>query len=511
MILEAVPNTVSSLNESVKKAVCDLLNVVRDQYVKDYGESDSDDENKSHLGFASIRRLLCDFKTPISGVTTEEKLNWLCDEANLTKTGSKQRSSLLISIKSCCTSLRTLNTRGTLATMLDNSEQEKLTNKIWDTHLFRDAERFHDTLSKTWDCTCFEDQKHLDAVFSFHSPPASEDLSTAGTIYFRTEQGGAVGWRRAQFEYQRRSPLQTDLENHKSNWQTQDCEMMTEGLCAALESVSEGDCVRITCGTRVSRSRARAKMAMRALIAEAPLTSCFELRPDHPVYKLSPKRRMMLALYLAYAYLHLSGGCWWPYTARSCVKLPNLIDPAAPPSAFFAAALLSEREALVSVAKFEIVEHLNRDMPSLVAFGRLLLQLFLGRAIIWDLVPEELENCAEYAFAAEVTSAVKACLRPSELRAPEEPGTIRESERLRNSFIKSVVVPIQYVVQVGFKVQAQDIFPIPMAMKRAPPPAPRSTREVKSILVMPGCAKVIDKGFCLHDGQDEPEKLDDQR
>jgi hypothetical protein len=220
---------------------------------------------------------------------------------------------------------------------------------------------------------------------------------------------------------------------------------------------------------------------------------------------------MMLALYLAHAYLHLGGGSWWPYTVRSSVLLPNNFDEDAPPLAFFSATILQSHDKCTPETEFEIVEQLNRDMPSLVAYGKLLLELWVGHKVIWEGVKVELSRLAGEAFGLELTGAIKACLKPTPWT--DEPLTIRQNERTREAFISEVILPVQHVLLTGYKITAQDIFSAPPMRKASvviPKVIHKRIKQRQQSIPAPE-HYLITADYCLHDGDDHFERLEDNR
>jgi hypothetical protein len=500
-------------SEGVLSAVRGLLHVVQEQFVNRSGESSSDDESdEPEAPFMSLQRLTDQYNKLALGATTVEKASWLVIELNITKTKSKQRRPLLSAMKTCLVEIQALVKPQKSAKELF-LDQVQTSERLLETPLFANVEEFHQTLAKTWICECYTDRMHQDAVFSFYAPPASDNCYAMGTMYFRTQDDEADGWKHTSFEYQKqRDSYQTSLASKGHARGARGDMPPSELFCSALHRVATGDLIRVASGSNAWHLEATEQLRQASALKNSPLPSlplspCFELAPNHPVYTLSKKKRLMLALYLAYAYLHLSGGCWWPYTNRSSVMLPNDFDVNKPPPAFFSAAFLQRDDKHTPEIRLNYVEQLiNHDMPSLVAFGRLLLELWVGHQVIWDNVPAALHSCEDDLLGRPWTWAINACLQKPSSNS-DKISTIREDQRARNAFIREVLLPLQYVVCTGFHVAAEDVFP-------APPVA--RPRKVRRIILRPPPMRPAEPQstaieYCLHDGDNEYERVEDSR
>ena len=144
----------------------------------------------------------------------------------------------------------------------------------------------------------------------------------------------------------------------------------------------------------------------------------------------------------------------------------------------------------------------NADMPSLPAFGKLLLELFVGQSVNWDDLNTTMDRAKEEMLATEILQAVSICLATGPDKTFKGGGTIREDGRLRTHFVNAVVIPIQYVLRVGYKLKPQDIFKT-ISTSGVVEIKERPARRLPIRIHGP---ETIDDGFCLHDGQAGPEE-----
>jgi hypothetical protein len=144
----------------------------------------------------------------------------------------------------------------------------------------------------------------------------------------------------------------------------------------------------------------------------------------------------------------------------------------------------------------------NADMPSLPAFGKLLLELFVGQSVNWDELNSKMEIAKEEMLATEILQAVSTCLATGPDKTFKGGGTIREDERLRTHFVNGVVIPIQYVLRIGYQLKPQDIFRT-ISTSGVVEIKERPARRLPIRIDGP---ETIGDEFCLHDGQEGLEK-----
>ena len=386
------------------------------------------------------------------------------------------------------------------------------------------AEKLHQTLEQCWDCNCFADHSHKNAKFSFDLASPQTQGSVIGTMYYPTVESGTFVWKFARLQYQEHGsspvsqlePLTAMSEsNHYSSRRTELALRNTRSgpssraLCDVLEASGGGGLVKLAAGTPKLHNAPEDDLSTLSTTAtgQDALVDCLELSQATALSSMKRKHRLTLALVLAYAYLHLGGGSWWPYDKKSSV---HLLDAPSSKIAlswlpFFTPSLSQgdQREEAPGILKA-----FNPDMPSLPAFGKLLLELYIGRPVTWDQLDSQLKWSEDEEFAKELLHAINTCLAMAEDKTFKEGGTIRANERLRGHFVKEVVLPVQYVLQIGYQLKVQDIFGKQEAgqvveIRQSPARLPK---RLRSPLPVPREGpETVPQGFCLHDGQDMEE------
>jgi hypothetical protein len=176
------------------------------------------------------------------------------------------------------------------------------------------------------------------------------------------------------------------------------------------------------------------------------------------------KERLCLAVILSHLYLHLSGGAWWPYTRTDtmiCFQKTDFASllPLSLPFFPFDTSTGAEHKP-----DFRL-QCINPCMPSLVEFGRFLLEILTWEPSRWE--DNDLEDKlrdlegSDFAIVDRILPAVIACLGyrgEGRLRAQRLDETIRNSERMRASFIEVVIQNLEYVLRVAYRVEADMIF-----------------------------------------------------
>ncbi|WPB05562.1 uncharacterized protein RHO25_010215 [Cercospora beticola] len=122
------------------------------------------------------------------------------------------------------------------------------------------------------------------------------------------------------------------------------------------------------------------------------------------------KHRLAVVLLLAYAYLHLSGTAFW-HDGRVDLDLHIPSDAAGgvlqPYLPFSTSRIYPE----------VFMEHfMNKARPSLPAFGKLILTIWLGRIIVYDEVPKLVPECqkVEPTIGHQVHEVAMACIKAEE-------------------------------------------------------------------------------------------------
>lgn len=520
-LLVDVPVTWTDGQGTGQEAIVLLLDVVNKDYV---AEDEADDEvdgadtgqNVPHP-YATIKRILHVYQTTDHGAQEDEedsdedeeegmdeahkreehKIAWLCQNIKFERTTKKTRKALLKGIDKCYDALQSASTSTGAADITWRDIDPSVT--LWSTPLFDNAELFHKALSKQWKCVCYDNHLHQRANFSFDNLPSTAEGHSQGSMLFPTEDKGVSTWRFARFAFQ---PGQAahGQQSQRANGRGHFCDM--------LHACDERCQLNITSNNaEIDNRPAEDGVIDKALIDTCasnkhPFTAFLNLGEKHAVYGLSEKRRMMLALYLVYAYLHLGGGCWWPYDRNTSVVIVNHISDDEPVMPFFAATFVKDDKR----TEFDMFCKLNPAMPSLVALGRMLLSLHLGHYVYMEQIEAELDQYSGKAFAIQIAKAVRACLPSRELQVLKEPPTIRNNDKLRAKFISEVILPIQFILHYGHGVQAREIFEPRLPTVSMEQELPKKLRDVAPV-VRQGAEEVKD-GFCLHDeiGQQESEQ-----
>jgi hypothetical protein len=284
-------------------------------------------------------------------------------------------------------------------------------------------ERLHTSI---WICEC--KPSHLDSVFSFDpfSPngSTSADEKQGCLLVFPTPRS-PNGWRRAEFKFASHQDL--DLESTERGR-----DLALDTLCAELEKPNPGSNISIhgDCDAPV-------KLEDASMLKTAPL-----------------RERLVIALYLCYMYLHLSGGPWWPYQQtqnivwfeRSVVSRPwQLTMP-----------YFSAPSTQPCVAPW-LNRVMHKDMPSLPVFGKTLLELFTGRCVDWLDVEEAIASYAKLkeAFSTEIIEIINALLGNADVTMLK-PGNLRENERMRMYFERTIINTLHIILDFGFHVDFSD-------------------------------------------------------
>lgn len=454
---------------------------------------------------------------PINDTDTSVKVSWFCQVTKFGSPKGKSRDLLLEAVKGCLTTLRPLSSFGPVDI---SYQQNRAVDIEWAEagEAFRFIERLHSTLDH-WDCNCFERMSHRDAKFAFDFGPSGSDKLVTGTMFYPWLDGsGRSAWRHAHLEFHGDSvsPIQ---DPHRGTYVSGNKGAGPPGvgeLCSLLEEIAfQGEgAVKLAAGQPMLCDVPSHATAFQDLLAinDSSLVDCYNLPQPQKLLKMSSKHRMSVALVLAYAYLHLGGGSWWPYD-----KKPNLHSPVIasedihPSRLLFFSPNFSQDPHWTSSASSEglpyVLKAFNAEMPSLPAFGKLLLELFLGQSVVWDELNKRLDRARDEPLATEILQAVSICLAIGTDKTFKGGGTIRDDERLRDHFVKGVLMPIQYVLRVGYHLKPQDIFKTPstsgvVEIKELPPRRLKTHSPVRY-----DGPETVGDGFCLHDGQEGLEEL----
>lgn len=384
---------------------------------------------------------------------------------------------------------------------------------------FQLIDRLHEYAAQHLDCQCFGHTSHRNAKFSFDITSVAAPGSVVGVIRCPTDDPQSSSWKHAHLHFQEQNGSPTAEQGRgdalKSYHQISrragpalkrsEQRSSSSALCEVLTASRNGDLVRLgTSKPKLQNARDGPYTLSKsgpAVNGDSALADCYDLPPNHALLRMKPKYRLILSLQLAYAYLHLGGGSWWPYDKKPCLhwiekssyEIPNSND-------FFFTPTFSPRRQQDQTREdsSRMLKACNAAMPCLPAFGKLLLELFVGKKVTWESLDSDIESARDDACAEEILLAVNTCLAFGDDKTLAEGGTIRDEKPLRDHFLKEVVLRLQYVLRFAYKVNVHDIF------------RPSNTGYVVELHQGPGPQGFLSsesesptpprEGFCLHDG-----------
>lgn len=446
-----------------------------------------------------------EFGTEPDDAEKTARIDWFLQVTRFGNPKGKSRSLLLQALKQCNAVLRPASHPN----FVDISYQANRSAELeWAEvgEAFKFVERLHDTLEH-WYCGCFDGMSHRHAKFAFDLSPTGRHRSVVGTMFYQTldQKNSARVWRRAQLEFQDDADSPTlRSTSYKTVFNNGERTSRLSNLCGLLEDIAirgEG-AFKLTAGQPKLCNVSSHATFFQDLSAtnDSSFVDCYNLPQPQTLLNMSKKRRLSVALVLAYAYLHLGGGSWWPYTKKPNLHSHDNVGENMPPSrlVLFTPNFSRQDEDVPHVLKA-----FNAEMPSLPAFGKLLLELFVGRSVNWDELNDRMENARDKSLATEMLQAVSTCLAIGADKTFKSGGTIRSDERLRAHFVNGVVIPIQYVLSKGYHLKPQDIFKA-ASTSGVVEIKERPTRRLPVRIDGP---ETISDGFCLHDGQDGLEEV----
>ena len=177
-----------------------------------------------------------------------------------------------------------------------------------------------------------------------------------------------------------------------------------------------------------------------------------------PFHKTRPKDRIVIAMALAYTYLHLSDTEWWPKReVQPDFWFKNDLSRSALQVTL---PFLHFQPTDTTNAKVSTEGYINPKRPSLPAFGKLLLEIWKGSKINWgeeldSVVAEcELDPLGEYWLCA-----VNACLGTENVL--KEDGSFSTSVRMRAAFVLKVIKSLQWLFEKCVRQPVDTLFAAP--------------------------------------------------
>jgi hypothetical protein len=446
---------------------------------------------------AFVTKFDMEFGSEPEDAENAERIEWLLEVTRFGSPKGKSRDLLLKAVRDCNDVLRPMSSRSVDISYQANRSADLEWAEVGEA--FRFVERLHDTLEH-WNCDCFAGMSHRHAKFAFDLGPVGRHGSVAGTMFYPSLDKNTRIWRRAHLEFQDDSGSPTlRSPTYRTAFTPGERASKLSDLCGLLEHIAvrgEG-AFKLTAGAPKLCDVPTHASVFQDLSAtsDSSFVDCYNLPQPQRLLKMSSKRRMSVALVLAYAYLHLGGGSWWPYMEKPNLHSQDIDGEGLPPSrlVLFSPNFSRQNEELPYV-----LTAFNADMPSLPAFGKLLLELFVGQSVNWDELNSKMERAKEEMLATEILQAVSTCLATGTDKTFKGGGTVREDERLRTHFVNGVVIPIRYVLRVGYQLKPQDIFKT-ISTSGVVEIKERPARRLPIRIDGP---ETIGDGFCLHDGQE---------
>jgi hypothetical protein len=486
LLFETLVSLVPPVNqqEVVSERIQDLLNVLEDDFVRVTGPESLDCVGSKRCQWLIVRtrtdalQITHNTSWPqlealtiaLASMSDEERLELMLLRTDLRKPKRSTQKRIIESTRNCRQALEP-NKRS----FIESTEREiaeKLDQKDAALRFDIACVRMEQLHTSFWMCEC--KPSHLGSVFSFDpfDPPGNicMDDRQACLLVFPTPRS-PKGWQRAEMKF----ASHQDLEATES-----ELDLALGTLCAELEKPSSKINIHGDCDPPV-------ELGDTSTLRTAPL-----------------RERLVIALYLCHMYLHLSGGPWWPYqqtqnivwfersvvTGQWQLTMPYFSAPSTQPC----------------VAPW-LNRVMHKDMPSLPVLGKTLLELFTGRCIEWLGIEEAITSYAKEPFAHEIIEIINALLGTADVTMLK-PGNLRENERMRMYFERTIINTLHYILAVGFHVDFSD------ELKRA---------QSNSGIVNPASVAIVGSGMtqtpteskipfspatlCLHD-DGEKEHLD---
>ncbi|KAK0880595.1 hypothetical protein LTR87_005559 [Friedmanniomyces endolithicus] len=429
--LASVVTEQADLSQDFLRSATSLAQVIEEDMIKVPSTDDIDldilaDDDREP--YAKTRRLLELIQTRADQLHPDGKLEWLCGRINLRRPGPLAQRRIIEHFRGCDQEARGLTKK---ATQSVEAHTDRARLPVWygAKPLCDAMETLHAQLEASWRCSCGCSPLHTEAKFTFNPSQQKErHLLRCSMIYQSSESPDK--WQHARLEFDRSDGRGMhgfgDLCRDLEVTQTPDSGQK-DGLSSHTVSY-RGDC-------------------------EEPslLESSLDSQQMTNIAVLKTKERLLLALYLSYLFLHLSGGPWWPYHATSGVIWIWASNNSTRPLIFSPLLTASLHRQLLPVRVPATVRSANPKMPSLPILGKMLLSIAMGREIKWtdlDTAIEEYRSNDE-AFAEELLGAVESCLGTDDLTF-KTGGLLREDESMRLAFMQRVVKKLQYILSVGY-------------------------------------------------------------
>lgn len=362
---------------------------------------------------------------------------------------------------------------------------EKTSNK-----LCLPLQRVHETLLRGWNCGCRGSQKHSHVLASFATPCQSNDDHVNFLLKFTTENSKQVPWSTVLLNITDEEAPPNELESTNDNCTYQDHGVLN-GQDAAV--VAPAMCLHDNLVQLSRRCPAIATLSSSAgseswatfpdLTGNRPeysmvsLTSLTAEDATHPIREKPYEQRVALALLVAYAFLQLGNGPWFPYTTDSINiwfyqpndSPPILLQP------FLEVCLdTGDDHTENKRGTHSMLRMINPNMQCLPVLGKFMLELISGS-------PVELSGIEDFMVsyrhqnperAPYVWGAIKSCFFEPAFKGD----VIHGNELLRTKFLEDIIYRLNKLLTQCKSTLEEEITKMPLY----PPIRSASSRKRRS-------------------------------
>ena len=395
----------------------------------------------------------------------------------------KFRKRLENCLAACVSALRADHTRNGIASLATSISEWEPAKEFCES-----IERLHDKILGHTQCDC---RVQHESVFSFALPCCQDGEPARCCLFFRRQI--QKDWYKAEMQLDYVSQPSGSHFTSVKNQSVKEFQASDGGaslrvcgkLCEALVNCENLLIIPSRTELNLSSLPERAQPIVTAMATHRELMQSGE---TSVLGRASETDRIIVALLLSYAYLHLSGGSWWPnLTLDPTVWF--LIGATTPHTTALWRPFLSF-DPPQSSESFRIETAINKERPSLPAFGKLLLEIWVGKPLTWD--NEQLqqveEQCKKTMVGKQYFEVANACIRQESIFHSEK--MFREHKSMRGLFLAKVVKVLQYML--SWEMSMENIF----AMQKPLGPDALRSRGIES----PSGSSAILTNKCLRDG-----------
>lgn len=423
---------------------------------------------QAQSGYLELRGLLNHLESHGESLTGEARLQWLTRQIHLRKPRSDAKQSITECVRRCREAIVTKDLVGA------EECYERFRYEAWSgaNILCANLKTMHDKLLQDWRCEC--KPSHADAKFSMLWS------GRAGRVVYPSSKG----WISVTLELGDHHPRHTPGRREPT-------------FCDNLEHLSIKQSMPGICAAAARLDLAEENVVLSHPGECGPPMSLDTVLEERTLNTVELRERLIFALLLAYLYLHLSGGPWWPHfrlqgkgVQSNIWFLRNALGRDTNVPLLTAPASVHATSVYVPY----VYRALNEYMPSLPLFGKTLFELILGRRVILDRIEEELASYRAKTHGEIIVEVIRACLGFENMtfRTGER---LDESERLRTAFNSKVIKRLQHLLVAAYKLNIGDCLRRAMEnpwQMRLRPPLLTHKSAIESCV-----------DFCLHDDGEE--------